>query len=431
VADPYPIRPVSADEFDAFRSIDAHAFNAGPMSPGNRALMLARFEADRSLAAFDGAEPVGVAGAFSFRMTVPGAVIPTAGVSYVAVLPTYRRRGILRAIMRRQLADLASRGGEAIAALWASEVPLYGRYGYGCASSQSTFTFRRGEGILAPGAAAMVAADPALRLRLADPPAARTELAKVFDTVLPTRPGFFARTDAWWDRALNDPPEDRGGRSPLRCVIAEDNSGPRGYALYSGIGRWDSSTGLPDGNLVIRELIAADPVANAALWADQLSRDLVAEIEAELRPADDPVLFQLADFRRARSRVSDGVWVRIIDVPSALTARSYSCAFDVVLEITDELLPGNAGRWRLRADGLSASAGAPGVTRGGGVSCERTTDPADISLGISELGAAYLGGTRLGALAAAGLVTELREGTLRSLSAAMSWDPSPWCPTIF
>jgi predicted acetyltransferase len=383
--------------------------------------MIRLFEADRSLAAFDHAQsasavPVGTAGAYTFRMSVPGAVLPTAGVSYVGVLPTYRRRGILRSLMRRQLTDIAARGEEPIAALWASETPLYGRYGYGWATTQASFAFRRGEGALAPH----VPSDPGLRLRIVEPTAAAAELAKVYDTVLQTRPGFFTRNDAWWERFFNDPEEDRHGFSPQRCVLAEDDSGPRGYALYRAQSRWDEDRFLPESLLDVRELVAADPAAGAALWRDLLSRDLLTEITARLRPVDDPVLHQLSDPRRARLKVHDGLWVRVIDLPAALTRRAYSCPVDVVLEVRDELLPGNAGRWRLRAAGPD-----------GGVTCERTADPADVALGIAELGAAYLGGTRLGALAAAGLVTAPRPSALSRLSAAMSWDPAPWCPRIF
>jgi predicted acetyltransferase len=420
MADPYPIRPVTDDEFAAYRAVDAHAFHSGPPSEREMPLLRRLFEADRSLAAFDpalpaDAGPVGIAGAYTFQMSVPGGAVPTAGVSFVAVLPTYRRRGILRSIMRRQLTDIAARG-EPIAALWASETPLYGRYGYGRASLQASFRFRRGEGALGRHAPT----DDGLWLRLAEPAAATAELAKVYDTVLAAQPGFFTRNDAWWDRVLSDHEEDRHGFSPLRCVLAEDDSGPRGYALYVSHGRWDDDHFIANSVLEVRELIAADPAAGAALWGDMLSRDLVSEVSARLRSPDDPVLFQLHDPRRARLAVSDGVWVRIIDLPKALTARAYSCPVDVVLEVTDELLPDNAGRWRLRA--ASPSRGA---------SCERTSDPADVALDVRELGAAYLGGTRLGALATAGLVAEQRAGTLMPLSAAMSWDPAPWCPKIF
>jgi predicted acetyltransferase len=420
MADPYPIRPVTDDEFAAYRAVDEHAFHGGPPPERDMPLLRRLFEAERSLAAFDpalpaSAGPVGIAGAYSFQMSVPGGAVPTAGVTYVAVLPTYRRRGILRSIMHRQLTDIAARG-EPIAALFASETPLYGRYGYGRASTQASFRFRRGEGAIGKHAPA----DPGLRLRLAEPAAVAAELAKVYDTVFAVQPGFFTRNDAWWDRVLKDHEEDRHGFGPLRCVLAEDDSGPRGFALYAGQGRWDEDHFIPDSALVVRELIAADPAAGAALWGDVLSRDLVTEVVARLRPADDPVLYQLHDPRRARLQVTDALWVRIIDLPKALTSRVYSCPVDVVLEVTDELLPDNAGRWRLRTAGPVEDA-----------SCERTSDPADVALDIRELGAAYLGGTRLGALASAGLVGARRAGMLTLLSAAMSWDPAPWCPKIF
>jgi predicted acetyltransferase len=426
MADPYPIRPVTHEESAAFRDVEDHAFHAGVTPPERIALWDQLFEPERSLAAIDpsaattssvsGGAIVGTAGAFSFQMAVPGAVLPVAGVSYVSVLPTHRRRGILRSMMRRQLTDIATRGEEPVAALWASEAPLYGRYGYGCASSDAVFRFERGEGgINAP-------ADPALSLRLVTPADALPELTKVYDTVLSAQPGFFERDERWWQRSLYDTEGSRGGAGPLRCLLVSDAAGPRGYALYSGLQRWDHGEYLPDSMISVRELVAADSAAGAALWRDLLSRDLAAEFVAAHRPADDPLLYQLTDPRRARPQVSDGLWVRIIDLPRALAARAYSCAVDVVLEVTDSMLHGNAGRWRLHA-------AAPGSAAS--VTCERTTDAASVALDIRELGAAYLGGTRLGALAAAGLVTEVQPGALAPLSAAMTWDPAPWCPVIF
>jgi predicted acetyltransferase len=419
MADPYPIRPIAADEYAYFRRVHDHAFNRGPASPAFWSRALRLFEPDRSLAAFDATLPagetlVGTTGAYSLRMTVPGAALPVAGVTAVSVLPSHRRRGVLRSLMRRQLTDLAARGEEPVAVLWASETPIYARYGYGRASTNAYFRFERGDGAMA----ATAPADPALTLRLAEPQAATAELAKVYDTVLATQPGFFARTEDWWARVLQDDPDERHGFSPLRCLLAADGSGVRGYALYATVPRWDEATGLPDGSLAVREVMAADPAAGAALWHSLLTWDLVTSVTADLRSADDPVLYQLLDQRRARARVSDGVWVRIVDLPGALTRRAYSGPVDVVLEVTDELLAGNAGRWRLRAEGAD-------------VSCARTDRPADLALDVRELGAAYLGGTRLGTLAAAGLVTELRPGTVNRLSAAMTWDPAPWCPQIF
>ncbi len=417
---PYPIRPIEENEFDGFEAVDQHAFHGSPPSASGRRMILDRFEFGRSLAAFDGATPVGITMCFSFQLTVPGQdVLPAAGVTFVAVLPTHRRRGVLNSLMRRQLADIRERG-EPLAVLWASESVIYSRYGYGRASWYLSYTLRRGEGALAKTATA----DSGLRLRLADPQAALPELAKVYDALLPSRPGFFGRNDAWWRRVIYDPAEERHSASPLRCLIAEDGSGPRGYALYSGVDTWTEF--LPENVLTVRELLAADPAASASLWADLLSRDLTSEFRVQRRPVDDPLLFQLADPRRARPQLNDGLWVRIIDVPGALAGRRYSCPVDVVIEVRDELLPSNAGRWR-----LTTAAESPGGGLGLAASCVPVTTAADLALDVTELGAAYLGGTKLGALAEAGLVAELRPGAARQLSAAMSWDPAPWCPLVF
>jgi predicted acetyltransferase len=410
----HPIRPITPAEFDAFQLLDQHAFHGSPMSVAARTEVMARFEFDRSLVAFDGSTPVGGTAVYTFRLRVPGATVPAAGVSWVSVLPTYRRRGILRSLMRRQLADIRDRG-EAVAVLWASESVLYGRYGYGRASWTHAYTLHRGEGALAADAPS----DPGLRLRIAEPSQVQPELGKVYEAALETRPGFFQRSDSWWDRILWDQESDRHGATPLRCVLAEDDAGPRGYSLYSARDGWDEDAFLPTGTIDVRELVATDPAASAALWGDLLSRDLTTEIHARVRPVDDPVQFQLADPRRLRALASDALWARITDVPAALTQRRYASPVDVVLDVRDDLLEENTGRWRLRAD------------ESGHASCDPVDADADIELGIAELGAVYLGGTRLGALAAAGRVRQLRAGALGHLSAAMSWDPAPWCPLIF
>jgi len=408
--DTYPIRPVTEDEFAAFYAVGAHAFNSSwPAEAAEHERVT--FEFDRSLAAFDGTRPVGTACAYSFQMTVPGATVPVAGVSAVSVLPTYRRQGILSSLMRRQLADIGA-GQEAIAALFASEPGIYGRFGYGIASMHARFTIRRGEGRM-PSPAGR---GSAVRLRTADPDQA--ELAKVYEQAAAGRPGMPFRDDRWWYAALLDPAYWREGSTPLRCVIAEDDAGSRGYALFSVNPDWGDDA-VPAGTLHLRELIALDPAATAALWGDILNRDLVAEVRARIRPVDDPLLYLLPDIRRARMQLVDGLWIRLVNVPAALAQRRYARGIDVVIEVADELVTNNAGRWRLQADA------------GGTASCQRTSAAADVAAPARALGAAYLGGTRLGALAGAGLVTEIRPGALAELSAAMSWDPAPWSPMIF
>ncbi|HUK69354.1 MAG TPA: GNAT family N-acetyltransferase [Streptosporangiaceae bacterium] len=414
--EPYPVRPITEDEFAGMYAIDEHAFHTPWPAEPEIQHFSERFEFDRSLAAFDGAVIAGSACVFSIRLGVPGAVLPAAGVSGVSVLPPHRRRGILRSLMTRQLADIHDRD-EPIAALWASEAGIYGRFGYGMASTHASFNIRRGDGRLTPDAPS----DPGLLLRIAEPRRARQELAKVYDALLPYRPGSFIRDDRWWDAVLYDPGYRRDGSTPLRCLLAEDASGPRGYALYAASPHWDDD-GIPGGTIRIRELMADGPAAAAALWRDLLSRDLTGSVVARNRPIDDPLLHLLADPRRARARFRDGLWIRLVDLPAALTQRRYAAAADVVIEVADEACPWNTGRWRLRAQGPTGAAVAE---------CGPTGDPADLRMPVAALGAAYLGGTGLGALAGAGVIKELRPGAVAAASAALSWDPAPWCPMVF
>lgn len=420
----YPIRPISDSEFPAFYAVIEHAFNSGWPTEPELQHDLATFEFDRTLAAFDGPQMVGTTAAFTFRMTVPGHAAPVAGVTAVAVLPSHRRRGILSSLMRRQLADIRDRG-EPVAALFSAESGIYGRYGYGPASSELSFTIRRGESVMAPPGPGRT--QPVPRLRIADPQQARDVLAKIYDHVQQERPGMPARDDRWWDYTLWDPEHRRPGSSPTRCVVAEDDSGPRGYALFSATSDW-SDHGMPTGVLRVQELMATDPAAHAAIWGDLLTRDLIAEVRARSRPVDDPLPYLLADGRRVRAQLEDSLWVRLVSVPESLTGRRYACPVDVVIEVADDLIAENAGRWRLRA---GPQAGGDGPAAAARASCERTSAPADVVLPVETLGAAYLGGTRLGALAGAGLAAELRPGAVAALSAALAWDPAPWCPAIF
>ena len=418
MSESYPIRPVDDSELEGFAYVGERAFNS--TWPREDVLRIDRMviEPERTLVAFDGDQMVGTTLAFSFGMTVPGGeVLGTAGISGVSVLPTYRRRGILSSLMHRQLEDIAA-GSEPLAALFASESAIYGRYGYGQAAPDYSFTFHRGDGQLRPLPADAL---PAPTLRLADPKDAVAEMKAVYEALRLTRPGMLTTHDGWWSAYVADPEFMREGNSPQVCVIAEDESGTRGFALYVVKPEWGSD-GIPAQVLTLRDLYWTDPSACAALWTDMLSRDLVGEVRARLRPVDDPILQMLVDPRRARTRVYDGLYVRLVDLPAALMARGYGCAVDVVIEVADRLLPANMGRWRLQAGG---------PRDGGKPVCERTTAEPDIALPVTALGAAYLGGTRLGALAAAGQLTEHRPGALAELSTAMWWDPAPWSPMMF
>ena len=416
----YPIRTIAAEEFTALADVPSQAFlEAWPPEAVDYERQVT--ELDRTIAAFDGDEVVGTASGYTFTLTVPGATAAAAGITMVSVLPAYRRRGILSSMMSYLLADAAARH-EPLAILFASESGIYGRFGFGLATSHLRLRIGRGEGKLAVGA---VAADEGqLRLRPAKPIKVQSELAAVYDAVLSARPGMVARDGRWWDYLLTDPEFQRDGMSPLRCVLAEDKLGPRGYALYRTKPFWGPD-GIAAGTLRVRELMSIEPHVTARLWTDLLSRDLVGEVIAPLRPVDEPLLAMLADPRRARPGLSDGLWVRLIDLPAALCGRKYAASIDIVLDVDDPHFPANEGRWRLRAAGLQ-SAGSPAEP-----SCQRVTDAADIRLSVAALGAAYLGGGKLGQLAAAGHVRELTPGSLARLAAALSWEPAPWNCTIF
>jgi predicted acetyltransferase len=407
----YPIRPITAPEWPGFSQVIEEGFGWTP-HPAHDERFKAETEFDRTLAAFDGGAPVGTASAFGLTMTVPGGQLPVAGVTAVSVLPSHRRRGVLSALMRRQLADVRERG-ECVAALYASEAAIYGRYGYGKASDVASFDIRT------PGAAFVRDAphDPDLRLRVVRPAEARGDYERVFASVAPERPGRYLRKKEFWDNILADEEPDRDGAGPLRSVVAEDDRGVRGYALFRIKSSWDSD-GVPDGELSLKELEATDPAAYALLWRSVLERDLVSRVRAFGRPVDDPIGALLANPRRLRMRALDELWVRLVEVDTALTSRVYAAPVDTVIEVADELCPWNARRWRLSADPTGAE-------------CKPVEDEPDVSVPVAALGSAYLGDGQLATRLGAGLVREHTPGAVRALATAMSWQPKPWAGLTF
>jgi predicted acetyltransferase len=365
----------------------------------------------RQIGAHDGDTLAGIAAAYAYRLSVPGGVLPAAAVTWVGVLPTYRRRGVLTALMTSQLRAVHDSGTEPVAILWASEPQIYGRYGYGLATRKLSLRVPRDAQALHPS----VPADGRLRLRLVDP-ADWKPLAAVYESVAAARPGVPERDEPWWRHAVRDVPALRHGKSELRCVLAEDDAGVRAYALYATEQRWDE--GFGSGEVAVRELLAADPAALAAVYRYLFDLDLMGRIELWNVPVDDPLLHWLQNPRKAGPKLGDGLYVRLVDLARALESRVYSAPAEVVLDVADRHCEWNAGRWRL-------TAGPAGAT------CRRTGDDPDLAVDVADLGAAYLGGTTLAELALAGRLAELRPGSLAAASAAFSHAPAPWCPAIF
>jgi predicted acetyltransferase len=402
------LRYGTPDDFDAVSRLMFTVFNS-PVDTDAEELERPLYEPDRSLIVTDGDAPVGHASAFGRELTVPGNTVGAAHVTGVGVAPTHRRRGLLRQLMDRQLRDIHAAGREPLAVLWASEGRIYPRFGYGLGAQRVALDVdTAGAGALAPAGG---------RLTLADPLEVRPALAKVFDQIRPERPGWTGRDEHWWQYVLADLASRRDGATEKRAVLHEGADGTLdGYALYRVKGDWDG--GGPRGEVRVQEVTALDPEAYRALWGFLLSIDLTRGASYGFGAVDEPLLHLVPEPRRLGARLGDGLWVRVIDVPGALTARRYPVPVDVVFEVADPLLTANAGRWRL--------SGGPD-----GAECAPTTDPADLSLDIADLGAVYLGGTGLGALAAAGRVRELRRGAVAATDPALRWHRAPASIEIF
>ncbi|MGW4800618.1 GNAT family N-acetyltransferase [Nonomuraea sp. NPDC004297] len=396
----YPLRTIRADELDAWARMITTTYGQDWYEGGLRNAAVS-IEPGRTIAAFDGEEIVGGASIYGRVMTIPGAVTPVAGITLVAVLPTHRRRGILTEMMRKQLTDLHESGGEPITALNAAEATIYGRFGYGVASHVAEIQADKKLLALRPGTDLGDGT-----IRLLDRRQARPLLEKVYDTARLAGVGWVDRTDRFWEARLADGERARDGGTALRFAVHFEPGGEvTGYALYRSKPRLAQ----------VIEVAATTRQSYAALWRYLIDLDAHAGLSYD-GAVDDPLKHLLTDPRAARTTVIDNLWVRLVDVDRALTARRYSAPLELVLEVQDTFCPWNAGRYRLRADGDS-------------VTCERTRTRPDLRLTSAELGAAYLGGTTLAALAAAGRVEELRPGALATASLAFRGERAPFHPS--
>jgi predicted acetyltransferase len=402
------IRPVSPAEVAEFFRANSVAFS-DEWNPAELELERTLMEPERMVTAEDDGVLVGTGGAFSFDMTVPGASAATAGVTWIGVVPTHRRQGILTAMMTHIHQD-ARRRGEPLAALWAAESLIYPRFGYGLGARDQEFEIERG------GTAWLQTKPPQGRLRLIEAEAAPSLFSGVFDQERRRRPGMVPRSEGWWRLRLLDVKDRRGATSPMFHVVHEGASGIDGYVVYRV--KHDRGQPLPGGLVRVHELMATTEEAARALWTYCFNIDLTAGVYAGHRPLDDPLPWMLADYRRLRARPLDALWLRLIDVDRALAARRYSAEDSLVFDVTDATCPWNAGKHRLEA-------------RGGEVTCGPTDAEPDLQLDVQDLGTVYLGDVELTLLGAAGRVKELQPGAMARAGAMFRWRPLPWCPSVF
>jgi predicted acetyltransferase len=358
---------------------------------------------------------VSTCGDFARGLTVPGgATVPTAAVTVVTVHPPYRRRGLLTKMMVHQLEQVAKRG-EPLAALWASESLIYGRFGYGPSSSRAILS----------GSIRNLAFLPPVRTSGSVDEVTREEFLPIaralHESMRPERPGTMVRDDDVWDFAIFDKEFARGGASELRYVLHYDEAGDvDAYATYRFKDNFEDLG--PEGEVRVKEVWAEETTAYASLWRYLLDLDLARTFRLWSAPLDEPLRHLVADARSVQTRITDNLYLRVVDVEAALRARKYAASVDLVIEIDDPILSANSGRYRIVTDGDPAGASAE-VTR--------VSSKPDLTMGVLELGTVYLGGPALTHLHRAGRVTEHTQGAVAAASTAFGWHRAPYCPDMF
>jgi predicted acetyltransferase len=368
------------------------------------------WEIDRTIGAVDGETWVGGGAAYSFRLTVPGRrEVPAAGITGVGVSPTHRRRGILTRLMQ-WLLDQATERGEPIVILHASEGPIYPRFGFGLATLQ-------GWGDIAKADFRFVQpAEPIGRIRMVDSDEALELFPPMFDAKRLSTPGEVNRTAARWRAGPLADSGFHGRFGPKYRVVLEVDGVARGYAIYRLKPEW-SERG-PKHEVNVAEVTGLDAAAERALWEWIAGIDLVGRIYLWRTPVPHPLLLQLADPKRLGLLIGDGLWLRLLDLPRALEARAYEASGALTLEVTDTLMPANAGRWRIE------------ITQGEGV-VTRTDGAPDLRLDTADLAATYLGGFTFADLALAGRVGECRDGAILAADRLFATHAPAWSSTMF
>ena len=400
----FEVRPSrNADEFG--RAVYGIAqYFGGPLTEERIERFAQVLPIERMHAAFEGEEIVGGAGAFPFQFSVPGGVLPCGGVTVVGVFPTHRRRGVLRTMMDAQLRDIHERE-EPIAALWASEETIYGRFGYGLAAWCGEIKLPRVWNEYA------LPLERPSRTRFVTQEEAATLFPPVWEALMRERPGVFQRTKAWWElRTLRIPDEEKA--NPKRLVVLELDGSVQAYAIYRLLPSFEE--GLSTARLEVSEVIGASPQVTAEIWRFVLDIDSYATLECSLLPVDHALFTLLANPRRARFRMGDSLWMRLVEVGAALSGRDYTNDGSIVFDVRDAVCPWNEGRWKLE-----------------GGAAARTDAPADLALDVSELGSAYLGAVSFAQLRDGLRLEELSDGAVQRADAIFEWRPLPWCPEIF
>lgn len=368
-----------------------------------------RFAADRP-----GSAPgtyLGIYGVRPMELAVPAAtgaaLVPMAGLTWVGVHPDHRRRGVLTAMMRHHV-EQTHREGLALSGLHASEPVIYGRHGYGLAAQSATLSLGRGTTFTAPG---LDDAAGAVETRLATESgeALATRVRECELRVAAAVPGLVVGAADFYTAIMRETPSALRDKEPRRVVFASRDGVDIGHAAFRRLHKWEQHR--PEGTLEV-QAIFGEPATRLALLRRLVDFDLIGTVKLPEHAVDDAI-WQWIGPRSARDVIpADNLWLRIVDLPAALPLRSYDGSCDVVVEMTDRYAPWQAGRWRI-------------VVEGGEGRAERTEAAADLELPVAALGSAFLGGTNLVALLRAGMLSEVRPGSVTELWRAFRTDLPP------
>lgn len=399
------VRQARADETELVLAADELVWAADQSEPLEVRLaqvpMRAAFLAERA------GEVAGVAGSWEIEVAVPDGttgsrLVPTEGLTWVGVHPDHRRRGVLSAMMRHHLLWTRD-SGRPFAALKASEPGIYGRFGYGVATTVVRAGFGRGATFKAPETVVTVADSTETKLETASPEAADRLHAVMRSSAQTGAPGAVVRSATDLRRILTDVPEQRRDREPNRILWATRDGQDVGYAVLRRTHKW--TDGLPQGEVDVFLFGSTDAGARLALARRLVDFDLMGRTTNWV-PLDDPLALWCDSPRALSGSVTDSLWLRIVDLVGAVAQRGYAADCDLRVEVRDDIVEDNQGTWRWQVTGAAGS-----LTRADG-------EP-EVSLSSTDLGAVWLGGQTLAARAAAGFVTEHRPGAVAELDAAL------------
>jgi predicted acetyltransferase len=414
--DDLAVRPITEPEIpDWIRALNTGFLRTPTVSEAEVADRSTYIDPARTLGAFDAGRCVATFRSFPQELTaVGGRAVPADAITNVTVTATHRRRGLLTRMMAKDLAAAKERG-DVVATLIAAEYRIYGRYGFGPATTATQWEIDVQRAGLDPR---WSAPEDGGRIDLVDAEDVRKLGPELHERLRRVQPGAVNRADRWWQVNTGAISLTRSSwTEPFYAVHRAADGEVQGLAAYVCDDTWTDAK-QPLDTATVKGLIATTPAAERALWHHICSVDWVTKVKSDWRSPDDLLPLLLPDPRAATiTTQADWLWVRILDVVRAMEARSYEGEGTLVFEVADGAgLAG--GRYRLEASARGAS-------------CAPTTESAELTLDVRELGVLWLGDEPAVRLAAVGRVREERAGAARVADALLRTSRRPWCPDIF